>query len=93
MNSDTRMNDEDEHIITNKQQDNAILAFLCGLVIALAILISAFARGCHPAPAVADCICEECGQVIGAVDHGRCHPSELAKLETGNLKLGGRTCE
>lgn len=78
MNSNIRMNDEDEHIITNKQEDNAILAFLCGLLIALTILVSAFVRGCHPAPAVADCICEECGQIIADSDHGRCHTMEVA---------------
>lgn len=79
MNSDTRMNDEDEHIITNKQQDNAILAFLCGLVIALAVLISALARGCQPDPVyVADSICEQCGEIIGAADHGRCQSTEVA---------------
>ena len=78
MNSDTRLNDDDEHIITNKQEDNAILAFLCGLCIALAMLLSLLARGCEKAPAVADSICEECGAIITDADHGRCQGTEVA---------------
>jgi hypothetical protein len=67
------MNDEDEHIITNKQEDNAIILFLGGLGIALAILLSACARGCQPEPVyVADSICEQCGEIITAADRGQC---------------------
>lgn len=82
MNYETRMNDEDEHIITNKQQDNAIITFLCGLGIALAILVAACMRGCQPEPTVvADSICEQCGEIIGAADHGHCQATEVAACE------------
>lgn len=88
MNRETRINDEDEHIITNKQEDNALVAFLCGLGIALAILVSACTRGCQSDPVyVADSICEQCGQVIVAEDRGQCFSHrdtecpEVAKCE------------
>jgi hypothetical protein len=51
---------------------SAMIAFICGLTIAIAIIGSLLARGCQPAPAVADCLCEQCGEIIGAADHGRC---------------------
>lgn len=82
MNTETRMNYEDEHIITNKQEDNAIIMFLCGLGIALAFLVSACVRGCQPEPVyVADSVCEQCGEIIGAADHGRCQATEVAACE------------
>lgn len=72
MNYETRMNDEDEHIITNKQKDNAIIAFLCGLCIALEVIISFLVKGCSPDPVPAYSMCEACGEIIGASDHGQC---------------------
>lgn len=78
MNSDTRIDEDNEAIITNKQQDNALIAFLCGLCIALAMPLSLLARGCSPAPAVADCLCEGCGAIITDADHGRCQDTEVA---------------
>lgn len=78
MNSDMRIDEDNEAIITNKQQDNALIAFLCGLLIALAMLLSLLARGCSPAPAVADSICEQCGEIITDADHGRCQSTEVA---------------
>jgi hypothetical protein len=81
MNNEARIQDEDEHIITNKQQDNAIVAFLCGICIVLAMLLSFLARGCAPDPVVADCLCEQCGEVITDADHGRCQGTEVAACE------------
>jgi len=72
-----KIDSDEEAIITDKHLDNAIISFLCGLMIALTILGSLFVRGCRPEP-VAACICEECGQIIGSEDHGRCQSTEVA---------------
>lgn len=76
MNSDTRI-DEDT-VFTDKQMDSALIAFLCGLCIMLAVILSAFARGCVPDPVVADSICDGCGAIITDADHGRCQDTEVA---------------
>ncbi len=71
------MNEEEDYT-TDKQMDNALIAFLCGLCIALAMLFSAFARGCNSEPVAAYSMCEQCGQVIEDADHGRCQNTEVA---------------
>jgi hypothetical protein len=76
-----------------EKQHSAMITLVCGLVIVLAVAFAFCCRGCSPDPVGAYSMCEQCGEVIGGSDHGRCNPAELAKLETGNLKLGGRTCE
>jgi len=76
MKNDMTISDEDA-IITDKHLDNAIISFLCGLAIALAILVSACMRGCHPAPATPDFLCEECGQIIAETDHGHCQTDNV----------------
>jgi len=61
---------------------SAITAFVCGAVLAAVMLGSLIVRGCQPAPeAVADSICEQCGEIIGAADHGRCPATEVASCE------------
>jgi hypothetical protein len=61
----------------NPAQDNIIVSILLGLLISIMMLGLAFARGCATEPDVADCICEECGQIIADTDHGRCQESGL----------------
>ncbi len=78
MNSDTRIDESEDTVFTDKQMDNALIAFLCGLCIALAMLFSAFARGCNSEPMAAYSMCEECGAIITDADHGRCQGSEVA---------------
>jgi hypothetical protein len=64
-----------------ERTNSAIVSFICGLLIVVTIIGSLFVRGCLPAEAVADSICEECGQIIVSADRGHCHTTEVASCE------------
>lgn len=76
-----KIDSEPEMAISDKKFNEAIISMLCGLLIVLTILGSFLVRGCHPASAVADCLCEQCGEIIWNADHGRCPAQEVASCE------------
>jgi hypothetical protein len=60
---------------------SALTAALCGIMICATVLVTAFMRGCVAEQAVADCLCDQCGEVIVSADHGRCLASEVASCK------------
>jgi hypothetical protein len=60
---------------------SALTAVMCGIMICTTVLVTAFMRGCVAEPAVADCLCDQCGEVIVSSDHGRCLAAEVAVCE------------
>jgi len=60
---------------------SALTAAICGIAIGVILLGTAFVRGCSTGPAVADCLCEGCGEVIAETDHGQCLSMEVASCE------------
>jgi hypothetical protein len=76
-----KIDSEAETAISDKKFNEALISMLCGLLIGLTVLGSFFVRGCLASPAVADCLCEQCGQIIWNADHGRCLSTEVASCE------------
>jgi hypothetical protein len=68
-----KIDSEAETSIWEKKFNEALISMLCGILIILTVLGSFLVRGCLAAPAVADCLCEQCGEIIGTADYGRCH--------------------
>lgn len=56
----------------------ALTASVCFALLAVMVVGALCARGCHAGPAVADSVCERCGGIIGAEDHGTCGATEVA---------------
>jgi hypothetical protein len=75
------MSNEENDYTTDKRSDNMIISVLCGVLIVLAILVSACVRGCTHEPVAAYSLCEQCGELIGDADHGRCQAQEVAVCE------------
>ena len=59
----------------------ALTMMVCVALIGLLAFGCLIFKGCQPSPAVADCLCEQCGQVITDADHGRCQGTEVAACE------------
>lgn len=54
------------------------VCMVCTLGIGLTALACLVIRGCSPDPVPAYSMCEQCGELIGATDHGRCQGTEVA---------------
>ena len=64
-----------------EKQQSAMITLVCGLVIVLAVAFAFCCRGCSADPVGAYSMCEQCGEVIGVTDHGRCQGTEVAACE------------
>jgi len=62
----------------SEKQNSAMITLVCGIVIVLAVAFAFCCRGCSADPVPAYSMCEQCGQVIGDADHGRCQGTEVA---------------
>ena len=76
-----KIGSENETTVSDKKLNEALISMLCGFLITLTIVGSFLVRGCSAAPAVADCLCEQCGEIIWNADHGRCPAQEVASCE------------
>ena len=56
----------------------ALTMMVCAALIGLCAFGCLVFKGCQPSPAVADSICEQCGEIITDADHGRCQDTEVA---------------
>lgn len=64
-----------------EKQHSAMITILCFLSIGLAVALAFLCRSCSPEHVPAYSICEQCGEIIGAADHGRCQATEVAACE------------
>lgn len=60
-----------------EKQHSAIITALCFLSIGLAVALAFLCRSCSPDPVPAYSMCEQCGELIGATDHGRCQDDKV----------------
>jgi len=54
------------------------VCMVCTLGIGLTALACLAIRGCASDPVAAYSLCEQCGEIIGATDHGACQSAEVA---------------
>jgi hypothetical protein len=59
----------------------AAISLLSAAVIGLVALGCLVVKSCAPEHLPAYSLCEQCGEIIGAADHGRCQGTEVASCE------------